>query len=190
MARRAELVEETRQRIIEATVKMHETVGPAATTIAGIAEAAAVTRLTVYRHFPDQEALYAACSAHWMAGQVMPDPGRWSAIGDPVGRLRAGLADLYRYYREGEAMLSRVYGEVASMPEGMRQRLAQMERAYREVLLAPFGAKKRKRHLRAVVAHAMSFWTWRSLCREQRLSNRDAADVMTSLVLVVINGGQ
>lgn len=189
MEKRAERVEETRQRIIEAAVKMHETVGPAATTIAGVAATAGVTRLTVYRHFPDQEALYAACSARWMAGQVMPDPGRWSAIGDPVDRLRAGLTDLYRYYREGEAMLARVYGEIAAMPEGMRKRLAEMEQGYRQALLAPFGAKGRKRHVRAVVGHAMSFWTWRSLCRERGLSNRDAVEVMTLLALVVTNSG-
>jgi AcrR family transcriptional regulator len=185
MAKRAERVEETRQRIIEAAVKMHETVGPATTTIAGVAAMAGVTRLTVYRHFPDQEALYAACSAHWMAGQVMPDPGRWSAIEGAVDRFRAGLADLYRYYWEGEAMLARVYGEIASMPEGMRERLAQMELGYRQALLTPFGAKGRNRRLRAVVGHATSFWTWRSLCREQGLTNRDAVEVMTSLALVV-----
>jgi hypothetical protein len=34
-----------------------------------------VTRLTVYRHFPDDDALFGACSAHWIAQQQLPDPG-------------------------------------------------------------------------------------------------------------------
>src|SRR5918999_188498 len=74
MSRRAEGVAETRQRIVEATVELHGTVGPAASTIAAIAERAGVTRLTVYRHFPDDEALWAACSGHWLSQQDPPDP--------------------------------------------------------------------------------------------------------------------
>src|ERR1041385_5391324 len=104
MRRRAEQVDQTRQRIVEATVALHGSVGPAATTIAGIAEAAGVTRLTVYRHFPDDDALFTACSAHWLARQQPPDPQTWSLIDDPVERLRAGLADLYRFFRAGADM--------------------------------------------------------------------------------------
>ena len=96
MRRRAEQVDQTRQRIVEATVELHGSVGPALTTIAAVAEAAGVTRLTVYRHFPDDAALFAACSAHWISRQQLPDPGAWSQIGDPAARLRAGLADLHR----------------------------------------------------------------------------------------------
>ena len=53
MRRRAETTDDTRRRIVEATVALHGTVGPAATTVLGIAERAGVTRATVYRHFPD-----------------------------------------------------------------------------------------------------------------------------------------
>ena len=53
MRARQEAVDETRLRITEATMRLHETVGPAATTVSAIAEEAGVTRLTVYRHFPD-----------------------------------------------------------------------------------------------------------------------------------------
>ena len=77
-------MDQTRQRIVEATVELHGSVGPAATTIAAIAEAAGVTRLTVYRHFPDDGALFAACSAHWISRQQLPDPGAWSQIDDPA----------------------------------------------------------------------------------------------------------
>src|SRR5829696_103015 len=77
MRRRAELVDQTRQRIIEATARLHTTLGPSRTTIAGIADEANVTRLTVYRHFPDIEELFLACRAHWRATHPAPDAGRW-----------------------------------------------------------------------------------------------------------------
>lgn len=189
MAKRAEQVQETRRRIVEATVTMHETVGPAATTIAGIAETAGVTRLTVYRHFPDDEALYAACSAHWLAGRVLPDPESWKAHAHPEERLRAGLSDLYRYYRGGHAMLTRIYGDIASLPEGLRAQLADAERTYVKVLVLAFSSPQKRPRLRAVVGHAVSFWTWRSLCLEQRLSDRDAVDLMAKLAVAALDAG-
>ena len=62
--RRAESEQETRRRITEAAVSLHGSVGPARTTISAIAERAGVQRATVYRHFPDEESLFAACSGH------------------------------------------------------------------------------------------------------------------------------
>src|ERR671919_3041346 len=88
--RRAESEAETRQRIAEAAMKLHGTVGPARTTISAVAEKAGVQRATVYRHFPNEEALFAACSAHWRSLYPPPDAGAWAAIADPEERLRAG----------------------------------------------------------------------------------------------------
>ncbi len=186
MRRRAEQVDETHQRIVEATVDLHGSVGLAATTIAAIAEKAGVTRLTVYRHFPDESALFDACSAHWMSQQQLPDPGAWAQIGDPVGRLRAGLADLYRFYRAGADMLTNVYRDFAALPEAYQQLLTDRDRMFRDVLAAPFeGAGDQDRRIRAVIGHATSFWTWRSLCSDQGLSDSEAVEVMTAAVLAV-----
>jgi AcrR family transcriptional regulator len=178
---RAEGIERTRQRIVEAAVHLHGTLGPAKTTIAGVAERAGVTRLTVYRHFPDEEKLFGACSAHWLAGQSPPSPQSWAEIEDPRERLQAGLTDLYRFYRNGESMLSRIYRDRESLPEPHQHRLAVRDKHFVDVLVAPFGRGK-ARLRRSLVAHAISFWTWRSLCVENRLSDREAVETMTSLV--------
>jgi AcrR family transcriptional regulator len=189
MRKRAEQVDQTHQRIVEAAVHLHGTVGPAATTIAGIAEQAGVTRLTVYRHFPDEEALYLACSAHWMAQQVLPDPDTWAKLADPADRLRAGLADLYRYYRQGAAMLTRVYRDKAAWPESLQRAVEGIDRHYRDVLLEPFaGTRAQRRRLRAVLGHAVSFWTWRSLCLHHGLSDREAVNAMATLALATATG--
>src|SRR5674476_670737 len=84
MKRRAEQVDETRQRITEAAVRLHTTVGPAHSSIAAVAEEAGVTRLTVYRHFADLDALFAACRAHWSARNPRPDAGAVVGIGTRV----------------------------------------------------------------------------------------------------------
>jgi len=186
MRRRAEQVDRTRQRIVEATVELHGSVGPAATTIAAIAEAAGVTRLTVYRHFPDEDALFGACSAHWISRQQLPDPATWARIGDPAARLRAGLADLYRFYRAGAGMLTCIYRDFAALPLAYQQRLRDRDSHFRDVLSAPFGsARDAHRRLCAVIGHAASFWTWRSLCIDQGLTDAEAVDAMTGMVLAI-----
>ena len=92
MGDRAEQVNRTRGRIVEATVHLHATIGLAATTVAGIAQQAGVTRLTVYRHFPDVEELFAACKEHWSAQSKV-----WSELLEPVGATR--------YIRDAEGLL-------------------------------------------------------------------------------------
>src|SRR5918998_73463 len=96
--RRAEQEAETRRRITEAAVKLHGTVGPAKTTVSGIAREAGVQRATVYRHFPDEEAIYEACTSHYNALHPPPDLGRWAAVADPDERLRVALSELYAFY--------------------------------------------------------------------------------------------
>src|SRR3954447_7592226 len=86
---RAEAQAETRQRIVDAAVALHSSVGPAATTISAIAEHAGVERLTVYRHFPDELTLLRACSGKWLADNPPPDPAAWAALEPPEARLRS-----------------------------------------------------------------------------------------------------
>lgn len=191
MRRRAEQVDETRQRIVEAAVQLHATVGPAATTIAAIAGLAGVTRLTVYRHFPDEAVLFGACSAHWLSRQQPPDPDAWSRTGDPAGRLRAGLADLYRFYRAGAGMLANVYRDFATLPEAQQQLLRHQDSHFRRVLAQPFpAASGERRRLRALIGHATSFWTWHSLCIREGLSDHEAVQAMTAMVLAAMPAPQ
>jgi len=185
MRKRAEQVDQTRERIVEAAVRLHGTVGPAGTSIAGIAREAGVTRLTVYRHFEDDDAIFAACSAHWLAGQRPPNPGAWALVGDPLERLGAGLADLYRFFEEGEEMLSRIYRDLATLPDARRRAIEDRDAAIRRVLVEAFDDDANGR-VTAAVGHATSFWTWNSLCVEHGLPTPDAAELMTALVATAL----
>lgn len=187
MRKRAEQVDATRQRIVEATVRLHEERGPVGTTVSAIAELADVTRLTVYRHFPDDEALFAACSAHWHARQRLPDVEAWEQIADPEERLETGLRDLYRFFRDGERMLTQIYRDRPTLPQTVQAAITADEHAYRDTLVRPFGVSgPAGRLLRALAGHAVSFWTWRSLCVEQGLSDRQAVDAVVALVLSAV----
>ncbi|MFF4498298.1 TetR/AcrR family transcriptional regulator [Streptomyces sp. NPDC001546] len=186
MRKRAEDVNRTRQRIIEAAVHLHGTAGPAATSITAIAERAGVTRLTVYRHFPDEATLFQACSGHWLSQQQLPRPEAWGAIGDPVERLTAGLADLYRFYRAGEQMLTLVGRDLHTAPDSIREAWEARDRRYVEAL-ADAWPRVGEPTRRAVIGHAAAFSTWCSLCREQGLTDREAVEVMVKLVAAVGN---
>lgn len=182
MSKRTEKISGTHQRIVDAAVALHGSIGPARTTIAGIAEKAGVTRLTVYRHFPDDEALFSACSSHWLSQQQLPNPAEWSRHADALERLTVGLSDLYRFYRDGEAMLTRIYGDWDAIPQTHRTDLEARNARFRDVLVEPFPERNRKPRLYATLSHGISFWTWRSLCHVNGLSNDDAVEVMSTLI--------
>src|SRR2546423_5155408 len=101
LKRRAENVEETRRKIVEAAVDLHGTVGPARTTVSAIAERAGVQRQTYYRHFPEERDLLHACSGLWEERHPPPDVAGLREIADGPERLRAGLTGLYSFYPDG-----------------------------------------------------------------------------------------
>lgn len=182
--RRAELEAETRRRITETAVELHGTVGPARTSISAIAERAGVRRSTVYRHFPDEEALIGACSAHWEEANPPPDLAGWMAIPDPDERLRTALDELYAFYRRTERMMENLHRDEVTMPT-VRRRFAGFHRfraAARDILVRGRRERGRRRdEVRAAIGHALAFTTWRSLTREQGLDDAEAAELMCRL---------
>ncbi|HEY1318578.1 MAG TPA: helix-turn-helix domain-containing protein [Gaiella sp.] len=185
MKRRAELEEQTRQRITESAVALHEELGPAQTTISAIAERAGVRRSTVYRHFPDDETLFAACSSHWRAANPPPDPSSWSSIDGPDERTRAALRAVYAFYRRTEAMYVSLLRDEPLVP-AVERRLRDFHGYLRSVgdeLAAGRGMRgRRAQYVRAALGHALAFPTWRSLTQEQGLRDDDAVELMARLV--------
>lgn len=185
MTRRAELEEQTRRRITETTIALHEQVGPAQTTISAIAERAGVRRSTVYRHFPDEDALFAACSSHWRAANPAPDPAAWAQIADPAERTRRALTELYAFYGRTHGMYSSLLRDEPVVPvvkRVLRNFHGYLRRA-EDVLAAGRGLRGRAaRTTRAAIGHAVAFATWRSLVLEQALRNDEAVELMCALV--------
>ena len=187
---RAAQEEATRQRVIEAAIELHGTVGPARTTISAIAERAGVRRATVYRHFPDERALFLGCSGAWAERHPVPDPATWAAIAEPAARLEAALDALYGWYQEVEPMLSAVLRDLDAVPvmaelqAGRLAYLAEIE----DGLAAGWGARgKAATRLRAAIGLALDFFTWRTL-NERGLSRGDAVGVMACAVRAAAAG--
>src|SRR5918998_4721164 len=116
MKRRAERQKETHRRITEAAVELHQTVGPARTTVSAIAEKAGVQRHTYYAHFPELKDLYQACMGHYMEQNPLPEPPFWADVADAEERLRVALSEVYAYYSRNEAMVSNVLRDAALDP--------------------------------------------------------------------------
>ena len=184
MRARAAGMDRTRERITHAAVELHGTIGPAATTMSGVAERAGVTRATLYRHFPNEEALFTACSSDWLAANPPPDFGRWAAITDPGRRLSATLGELYAYYRSTEQLRTNLLRDIAAIPAKFRQGIAAFPPTLLPVLEAGWPGPSGKRLRRATVGHAIGFETWRSLAAEG-LTDTETAGLMVRFVTCI-----
>ncbi len=188
LKQRAESVAETRERIVEATVELHEKFGPARTTISAIADRAGVQRLTVYRHFPDERSLFQACSSHWTARNPRPDPRQWASVADPEARLRAALDDLYSFFHSTDKMTGNILRDLPDSPvlQQVAEPLLQYSKSVCSTLDTGWKTRGRKRNLlRGAIGHAVEFETWRSLTGRQGLTDAEAVEAMVTLARAI-----
>ncbi len=188
MRRRAEQVDQTRLRITEAAVRLHTTVGPAATSIASVADEAGVTRLTVYRHFRDLDALFEACTAHWTARNPPPDPAAWTVIPGLEARARVAFTELYGWYRAHAEELHPIYRDLEAMPISAQQGRVAVNRRLAGALIGDEtgsdgdGDSEAGRRSRAVARHLVHYGTWRSLAVDQGLGDTEMVEVAVRLL--------
>ena len=183
--RRAKSSTETRERIVDAAIRLHMTVGPARTTISAIAEQAGVERLTVYRHFPQEELLFRACVTQGWESFPPPDHQAWVKIADPERRLRTALTELYGYYGsvgDALAVIVRDFPHVPTLAALNAPYLAKWDEM-RDVLARGWNRRGRQRQaLLAALAHSLDLSTWDSLVRRQGLPEGDAVELLIRLV--------
>jgi AcrR family transcriptional regulator len=185
MKRRAERQKETHRRITEAAVELHQTVGPARTTVSAIAEKAGVQRHTYYAHFPELKDLYQACMGHYVERNPVPEPSSWADIADAEERLRVALSEVYAYYSGNEAMVSNVLRDAALDPivQEIMVPFDQYWETVRDVIADAFEASgERHEELLGAIALAQDFQTWRTLVRQQELSQDRAVELVVGMV--------
>jgi AcrR family transcriptional regulator len=165
LGKRQEKREQTRQRIVEAAVELHSTLGPARTSVAQIAERAGVQRHTFYAHFPDERSLSMACSGLVFERDPFPDPERWLGLNAGRKRIERGLAELYAWFERNESVNACVLRD-AEFHELTREiaelRLGPALARMTEILGEGLGEKGR-----AMLAVGMDFHCWRVLARDR-----------------------
>jgi AcrR family transcriptional regulator len=183
--KRARQQEETRERIIEAVVELHRTVGPAKTKITEVAEMAGVGRMTVYNHFPTDSDIFRACGAHWSAQNPPPDPAQWARSDDPEKRLDLALLQMYEYYEGTRDMLGKVLRDEPLLP-ALSEVLSEIWWPFFDVAVATMAHGRtmrgeRKRRFSVAVRLVLDFGTWRTLT-DSGLDASAAAGIAADMV--------
>jgi len=186
LKQRAQRQEETRQRIIDAAVELHTTVGIAQSTLSAVAERAGVERLTLYRHFPSEYELLVACSQHYLLTHPLPDPEPWRLIAEPLDRLRMALGEVYAYYRRTEQRWVHIPQDKQSeFSAPYIERWSQM----RAVLAAAWEVSMQtSRLLEAALGHALDYQTWHSLVRQQGLDDEQVIVLIVGMLCCLVDG--
>jgi AcrR family transcriptional regulator len=190
LQRRAAKQAETHLVLARAAFDLHSSIGPARTTVSAIAEKAGVQRLTVYRHFPDQDAIFSACTAYSFAEDPPPNPEAWRSVAEPEPRLRIALLQLYGYYSRKGRLLANLYrdAEVPVVAAALTRRREVLGRGVAILADAWPGADvKTERLLVAAIGHALDFATWQSLVETQGLSEEEAVGAMLGFVRSMIS---
>jgi AcrR family transcriptional regulator len=105
MGKRRAAVEETRQRIVEATLALHAEKGIFGTSWQDIAHRADVSVGTVYKHFPSLDELVPACGELMYAITRPPSledaPRIFARAGSLEERLGRLISELFDFYERG-----------------------------------------------------------------------------------------
>jgi len=121
MGKRAEERDETRERILRATMQLHDEQGVAPTTFSQIAERAGVGPATVARHFPSLGDLVRSCGMHvWQEMRPpVPDaaPAVFAGLTTSAARLRKLLEELDGFYTRGALRLRLAARDRELIPE-------------------------------------------------------------------------
>jgi AcrR family transcriptional regulator len=186
MKRRAERQKETRQRIVDATVELHRSIGPLRTTISAIAEKAGVERHTYYAHFPELKDLYQACSGHYVADHPPPEHASWEEVADHEERLRRALSEVYAYYGHHEEIFANVLRDAqvdALCAKFTNPVFQNWKRTWSDAVAEGWDAEgERDEALLAAIGFALDFQTWNTLVRQQGLDQERAVELMVGMV--------
>src|SRR5438445_1529368 len=152
LGKRAQSVDETRRRIVDATFQLHNEKGVVATSMQDIADRADVSLHTVYSHFPTVDALVGGCAQKVMTLLSPPGPGIFRGLDAIELRLSKLTGELFAMYERGALQIETARceaSEVASLAGFVAAGAGNREALVRESL-RPF--KARPQAVRTVVA--------------------------------------
>jgi AcrR family transcriptional regulator len=184
MDKRRAAVEETRQRILEATLALHSEKGIFGTSWQDIAKRADVSVGTVYKHFPSLEELVPACGELMYAITRPPSledaPRIFAEAHSLEGRLGRLVEELFAFYERGAPYIETDFQErrlpaVVEWEAYMRATIAEL---VREALVS---AGPEERTVQSVSA-LLDFSTFKSFV-DRDVPKERAAKAITEVIL-------
>jgi AcrR family transcriptional regulator len=189
MGKRRAAVEETRRRILEATLELHSEKGIFGTSWQDIANRADVSVGTVYKHFPSLDELVPACGELMYAITRPPSLedapeifGEASSLEERFERL---VSELFGFYERGAQYIETDFQErqLASVQEWeayMRETIAGLVRE----ALHPVGPDERTVE---TVSALLDFSTFKSFM-DRDIPKQQAAKTINEVLLCWIKG--
>ncbi len=177
----------TRERILDAAAGLIGAEGDAgAITFKAVAERAAVTEMTVYRHFPNRASLLRGIWEHLNA-QMGADIGMPASLDELRGQHD-------RLYSAFDRIAPQIISAIAT-PQGREMR-ASLNKERQEAFLAivaevaPGLDGKSKRQIAALLQLLHSAYAWASLREQWDLTGADAAQATRWLIELILEHGK
>ena len=188
MDKRKAAVEETRQRILEATLALHAEKGIFGTSWQDIAHRADVSVGTVYKHFPSLEELVPACGELMYAITRPPSledaPQIFAGASSLEERLGRLIEELFAFYERGASYIETDFQErhlpaVVEWESYMRATIAGLVRE----ALVPAGPDE---HTVQTVSALLDFSTFKSFL-DRDVPKERAAKAINEVILCWID---
>lgn len=181
LGRRAETSEETRQRLVEATFRLHGERGIAETSMKDIAERAGVSVGTVYHHFPSYADAITACGAYTAEHAPAPTRAVFAGAAGREERVRRLARALFDYYDRVPALASvRRDRQLSPALDAFAREEARSRRKLAAEAVGPDGPA-------ALVAALLDVDTYRALRRED-FGAAEAAERVAALLNLALAG--
>jgi AcrR family transcriptional regulator len=182
--KRAEEQDRTRERILNATMVLHDEQGVAVTSFTQIAERAGVGPATVYRHFPKLGDLVMACGAHVWQEMRPPQPDTAAAVFAGIetteARLTKLIDELDAFYRRGGLRLGLAAKDRERVPE-LDAFLNAVEAGVEALVRQALAGMRPPERVVQVVLALVDFPVWESFNR-LKLSRSERARVNLQLL--------
>jgi AcrR family transcriptional regulator len=184
MTRRSAAAEQTRARIVDATVVAHRELGIDATSWDEIARRAGVGVGTVYRHFPSLDQLLPACGevvAGTLALPAAGDIGDLFADASGAGpRIERLVAEVFGIYQRGAPFIDNIRRERRQLPQ-LEEYHRRIEEALDALTCEALQPLTPSRHARDVVRALIDLSAWRAFT-DRGFTTDQAIQIVSRLI--------
>ena len=179
LGKRAQSASATRQRIVEATLTLHDEQGITGTSVRDVAGRAGVAPATVLHHFPRMDDLIQACGELSFALAPMPAEAIFDAGADRASRMRRLTLELFSWWeRLGVSGWNHLQVDRVALPR-VDEWLREVAEMHRRLVATAIGQAAHS-HIEVVTAMTTQ-GVWNSM-RASGIETREAAAQVARLI--------